>query len=194
MRYIVYYMEFTSLSNDEDGPLPIRNVAFNKQSVTASQVHILLGIIAHAQNVLDRHDAAGEESGGAKCGGVRCAVETNLLNAAARLDDILEDKSRWDTTGVDSISDAVKAVHTQHVKTLKAQQEHIEAEIRPAFMFRPQIFKLNGRWWAVHGGEEIENKVAGSGITAHAAVLDFEIQYYTQNAAIEGSDDKKTLD
>lgn len=176
------------MSEGSPEPQGFRAVAYTKQTLTSSQVHTLVMIISNMHMTLrslsgldDVSEDQPDHSGTRLCGGVKASLETTIIEASDRLSEILSDKSRWNTEGTDSISESIKSVHRQQVSVLKAQQEQIEAEIRPAIIFKPQIFALGGKWWCVHG-EDVNNRLVGTGSTPYEAVKDFEQRYYNQKA------------
>ena len=181
-------MDLSTLLTDGDDSPVIRNAVFNKQSVTSSQVNTLLGVIGNLAMTMrnlslgDEADDHDHKQGTRADGGAIMALEQTILDANERLVAILKEGHRWDTKGVDSVSESIKAVHRQHISTLKSQQDQIEAELRPVVLLKPQVFLLNGKWWCVHG-ESIEGRLAGCGDTAYEAVRDFEIKYYQQRAS-----------
>jgi hypothetical protein len=72
-------------------------------------------------------------------------------------------------------------VHRQQIALIKAHQDQVEEELRPAILLKPQLFVMNGKWWCVHG-DHVEGRLAGAGDTPHAALRDFELNFYQQKA------------
>ena len=164
-----------------DGEGKPQNVAFNKQSVTAAQVSALLAIVGQLTASLERSNDNEEEGGGALDGGVKSALDSTLLSATSRLDDIIGDPCRWNTEGVDSVASMVEKIYQEQILVLKLQQNNLRSELRPAILLRPRLAKIADRWWAIHG-EDIANRLTGSGTTPAEAIQSFESQFYLPDA------------
>jgi hypothetical protein len=107
-------------------------------------------------------------------GGTVAAAATTFIKVCAKIDELLEDKSRWNLETQDAFYDAVIQTQEQQQKFLKTQTAAAASVMRPSYQFRPTLFLTDGGYIAVHGDLTSSGVVIGSGPTPEAALLDFD--------------------
>ena len=104
------------------------------------------------------------------------AVENTLRAACERLDSILADTKRWDTTFQDKVEKDYETVHALQMETYAAQRQAAQEVISPHFRYRPSIHRLkDGTWLAFLGNmDAMEYGIMGVGACPQAALQAFD--------------------
>jgi hypothetical protein len=146
----------------------------SRDSSNVTQLSALLGITQALQPYLIVYPTEPGHSPPEKDGGIASAAETTFIKTCAKIDDLLEDKSRWSLETQDALYSA--CIETQEVqqKFIKTQTEAAASLMRPSFQVKPLLVLVEGGYIAVHGDLTSDGAVIGSGATPEAAMLDFD--------------------
>ena len=153
----------------------------SREDLTGDQIHILLGVAGMLHSVLA--GAASEGSAPAVDGGARLAAEVTFNNVCSRLDAIVNDASRWDTTGHDAMQQGVLSLQRQSLQLLRAQTAATEEINTPHFRLKPTLFRLQNGGWAAIVGKHIDHALVGTGATPEEAIVAFDLIFKGQMAA-----------
>jgi hypothetical protein len=148
-----------------------------KESVTEHQLVMLLSIINNlGPYLLGLHGPLREFEAPAKIdGGVATSASVTFINACTRLDEILLDKSRWDTAAHDRLYDSIEQVQAAQVQFLHEQAEAARATRLPSFQLRPMIATDGEKFLAVYGDvNKPGHALIGIGATPKEALEDFD--------------------
>jgi len=108
-------------------------------------------------------------------GGVVASAATTFINVCSRIDEILLDKSRWDTAAHDKLYDAIAAVQKAQVDYLSAQAEGAKMLQRPSIQFHPTVANDGERFVAFYGDiKRVGYAIIGIGNTPAEALVDFD--------------------
>jgi len=148
-----------------------------KEDVTGHHVNTLLEIISNLRPFLQ---GGGDESFGTpeRDGGVTSSVETTIIKAASRLDDLLDDAARWTCTDSNALHESVMESQEAHRKFLRAQTEATREIQRPATLFKPTLYTNDNLFYAIYGGDGTSSAIIGSGLTPDEALLDFDAAFH----------------
>lgn len=107
-------------------------------------------------------------------GGTVTAASNTFIKTCAKIDDLLEDKSRWNLETQDALYDA--CIRTQEVqqKFVQTQTEAAASLMRPSFQVKPMLVLVEGGYIAIYGDLTSDASVIGSGATPEAAMQDFD--------------------
>lgn len=111
-------------------------------------------------------------------GGVALSASLTFINVCNRIDAILEDQSRWDTSAHDKLYDSIAEVQKAQVDYLTAQAESAKLLQRPSIQFKPTIANDGTQFIAFYG--DIEKRgyaIIGIGGTPAEALLDFDQRF-----------------
>lgn len=148
--------------------------------VTGNQIDNLLRIIGTLSMFLsnpmhDRENIPGQNS---PAGEVQDSAEATFMVVCSRLDDIVNDASRWNMDFQKKLEGQAAALQQHNADFLRAQTAASRELTTPHFRYRPNIKKLpNGMGWVVFLGDvdnEPENSIAGVGKSPAAAVAAFD--------------------
>jgi len=145
----------------------------SREAITDAQIHTLLGVAGMLHSVLA--GAATEGSSPAADGGARAAAEITFNNVCSRLDAIVNDSARWNTTGYDDF-------YRQSMQLLRAQTAATEEINTPHFRLKPTLFRLQTGGWAAIVGKHIDHALVGTGATPEEAIVAFDLIFKGQMA------------
>jgi hypothetical protein len=155
-----------------------------REALTRSQLETLHTVIQALSPFLlgqDRHyffHQAEEQVDKKIDGGVALSASLSFINVCSRIDAILEDKSRWDTSAHDKLYDAIAAVQKAQVDYLTAQADGAKMQQRPSVQFKPTIANDGTQFIAFYG--DIEKRgyaIIGVGETPQRALDDFDQRF-----------------
>ena len=164
-------------SKNMNQPQRAQVVLATKEVVTSQQVEMLLNVLDGIQPFLLAPLREGDDAPELD-GGVHSSASTTFLKATNRLDAILDDAARWST-------DEQNIAQTAILKTQACQQKFLEQQTlaarevrRPAFIYRPTVYTVDGSYFAVWGDATVTGgSIAGQGSTPNEAMLDFDAAF-----------------
>jgi hypothetical protein len=142
--------------------------------VTQIQIGTVLNAIATMIPLMHlRHD---DIDGGIMDGGTKSAVQSSLITACNRLDEIMKDNSRWGMNKHNELEKQLSNLYHEHTRVLKMQQQQIEYLSRPHARHNPQLGRMrDGSWIAVLGDiNDIDNSIVGIGESPAKALEAFD--------------------
>jgi len=157
------------------------NVLPTRESVSQHQLVSLLQIVVQLQPYIVRdagfnlepHHTPPEIDGGAAC-----AAATTFIKTCGRIDELLEDRSRWGLENHDTMSKAVLLLAEQQEKFLSEQILSAKEVRRPSFQLRPTLVIVEGEFVAFYGDPLTPGGfIAGRGPTPAAALNDFDAAF-----------------
>jgi len=108
-------------------------------------------------------------------GGVAASASVTFINVCSRIDEMLADRSRWDTAAHDRLYDAIAAVQKAQVDYLTAQAEGAKMLQRPSIQFHPTVANDGERFVAFYGDiNRVGYAIIGLGNTPAEALADFD--------------------
>jgi hypothetical protein len=153
-------------------PIPSRESASTNQfSVLLSLTHALQPYLLLSPQEL------GAAPPPALDGGVVAAAATTFIKTCSKLDELLDDPSRWNLESQDALYDALVQTQEHQQRFLQMQTAAAASLMRPAFQLRPVLLLVEGGYIAVHGDLTSSSAVIGSGPTPEAALLDFDVAF-----------------
>ncbi len=148
-----------------------------KDSIVQRQVSTLLDIVSTL-----RHNV--EETGAPipnrpeLDGGVKAAIDTTIIQACSRLDEMLKHKENWENDAQDEMMRAITRTHEAQQDFLKSQKEAADLVKRPSFQMRPTLVSTGNEFLAVYGDPRIAGQaIIGRGETPEAALQDFDLAF-----------------
>lgn len=130
-------------------------------------------------------------------GGVALSASMTFMSVCDRIDAILKDQTRWDTSAHDKLYDAIAAVQKAQVDYLTAQADIVKMQARPSIQFKPLIAN-DGEHIIAYYGDITRNGYAiiGVGRTPQEALEDFDRAFLKTSQeqiimAAESLDEKK---
>jgi len=146
----------------------------SRDSSNVTQLSALLGITQALQPYLILPPQEPGHAAPELDGGTVSAAATTFIKTCAKIDDLLEDKSRWSLETQDALYAA--CIQTQEIqqKFIQTQTESAASLTRPSFQIKPLLMLVEGGYIAVHGDLTSDDVVIGSGLTPEAAMLDFD--------------------
>jgi hypothetical protein len=117
----------------------------------------------------DREDGTSKELDG----GVKCAVETTMINVCSRLDALLADDSRWSLDERDALGETLTKSYEASTEMFSHQAAIAKEANTPHAKMSPYIVRLApGMWLAIKGDlDNIDASICGIG-SSPAAALD----------------------
>jgi len=108
-------------------------------------------------------------------GGVAASASVTFINVCSRIDEMLADKSRWDTAAHDRLYDAIASVQKAQVDYLNAQAEGAKMLQRPSIQFHPTVANDGEKFVAFYGDiNRVGYAIIGLGNTPAEALADFD--------------------
>lgn len=107
-------------------------------------------------------------------GGTVVAATNTFIKTCAKIDDLLEDKSRWNLETQDALYDACIRTQEAQQKFVQTQTESAAILQRPSFQLKPTLVLVEGGYIAIYGDLTSDASVIGSGPTPEAAMRDFD--------------------
>jgi len=138
----------------------------SREQITQMQMGIILGSISTLLPYFRLSDEwSDDDSGGALDGGTRAAVSSTLIGLCNRLDEIIDDKSRWSLEATNKLEIQLENLYKAHSEVLVAQQEQLAYMARPHVRHNPTLVRLlDGSWAAILGSlNDLENSIVGIG-------------------------------
>jgi hypothetical protein len=145
-------------------------------AVTNAQVVTLLNMIGMLTPMLisPNENIPGKS---APEGCVTDSAAATFINVCNRLDEIIADKKRWDTSFQETCEMRATTIHLQNMEVLKAQQEAAAEVSSPHFRYRPNVSVAPGGWMAYVGHPETPNVILGLGRTPDEAIKNFDLVF-----------------
>lgn len=171
-----------------------------RESLTRTQLETLHTVIQALSPFLlgqDRHyffHQAEEQVDKKIDGGVALSASLSFINVCSRIDAILEDKTRWDTSAHDRLYEAIASVQKAQVDYLNAQAEGAKMLQRPSIQFHPTVANDGQKFVAFYGDiDKPGYAVIGLGNTPAEALADFDRAFLrtSQEQIILAADAKK---
>jgi hypothetical protein len=149
------------------------------ESVTGAQIDNLLRICGLMTNVLCNPYREQESIPGASNapGEARDSAEATFINACSRLDDIINDKSRWSLDFQRSLEKKAEDIQVAQLKFVQAQTEAAAELKTPHFRFRPTLQKAQDGSWVAYLGDPADqtgNTIVGLGRNPAEALRSFD--------------------
>lgn len=111
-------------------------------------------------------------------GGAATAAAVTFANVCGKLDDMLNDKSRWDTSAHDKLYESIAKVQDAQVEYLKAQTEGQKVLHRPSVQFHPTVANDGQQFICYYGDiDKPGYAVVGIGATPEEAMLSFDAAF-----------------
>jgi len=153
-----------------------------RESVTRTQLETLHSIIQNLSPFILGHRSIfqlSEEDTPRKIdGGAAAAAAVTFTNVCNRIDELLEDKTRWDTSTHDRLYDSIHAVQTAQVELLKAQTEGQRVLSKPSVQLRPTVANDGARFICYYGDiTKPGYAIIGMGNTPTEAMLAFDLAF-----------------
>jgi hypothetical protein len=150
-----------------------------REAVTKSQLETLHGIVHILGPYLlarQSHWLLDEEATPRKIdGGVAVSAAVTFINVCNRIDEMLADKTRWDTSAHDALYESIAAVQRAQVDYLTAQTEGTKVLQRPSVQFHPTILNDGKKFVAYYGDiDRVGFSIIGLGNTPEQAMEDFD--------------------
>jgi len=150
----------------------------SRESSSANQFGVLLTITQALQPYLIlAPQELGSSPPPALDGGTVLAAATTFIKTCAKMDELLDDSSRWNLEGQDALYDALVQTQEHQQRFLQAQTAAASSLMRPAFQLRPTLFLAETGYVAVHGDLTSSGAVIGYGETPEAALADFDLAF-----------------
>lgn len=172
------------MKNRSDGPIPLPTA----EMVTGGQLANLLNAAGMVVRVLEGapHWSLDDDApkGGALDGGTKMAAEASLCTILNRIDLIVQDDARWNTTERDTLEKRSREMVEQNIEFLKEQTKAAGSVLRPSFRFRPALMRVAGGWAACLGDISDPNTaIIGVGESPEAALVAFDQLFAGQTPA-----------
>lgn len=158
-----------------------QTVAINRENITTMQISVLLNTITTMQAGLREWptESNGVPSTNRLDGEGRVALETSLIKACERLDEIVSDKSRW---GIDRLLEIERKLD----ETLAAQNDFFKSQKaaaddtrRPHRFLSPDLRLTPHGWCAWYGDvSDDASLITGIGDSPAEAMAAFDEAYY----------------
>ena len=164
-----------SNNNQKNNPINLPH----RDQVTAFQVQTVLNIVGVLSGVLHGPPVFIEQNIPQKKeldGGVKNSVETTLIHACSRLDDILTDPARWTFAMQEHLEYKLAALYHEETIWRQAQTRMINEHNSPHYNYNPTIIKLDtNEYIAIMGDpQDMDNAVYGVGESPAQALEAFD--------------------
>jgi hypothetical protein len=150
----------------------------SRESINAMQITNLLNIFSLLTAYLVQAkltDAESDYHGGKQDGGVKCAVETTVINLCSRLDEALTEPGRWDLHAQNNLESTLIECYKQNTRMLRAQADGYEEIVSPHHRLKPMLVKMGNDWIAFCGDiNNIDNAIVGIGTYPEQAIKAFD--------------------
>jgi hypothetical protein len=146
----------------------------SRDSSNTTQLSALLGIMQSLQNYLLLPPQEPGHTPPELDGGALAAASTTFIKTCAKIDELLEDKSRWSLEVQDALYAACIQTQEFQQKFIRTQTESAAILQRPSFQIKPMLVLVEGGYIAIHGDLTSDGAVIGSGATPEAAMRDFD--------------------
>jgi hypothetical protein len=167
----------------EDQHQPQRQVGAavmpTREAVTKSQLESLHSIIQNLGNYLlapRSHWMLDDDATPRKIdGGVAASAAVTFINVCNRIDEMLADKTRWDTSAHDALYESIAAVQKAQVKYLESQTDGQKVLARPSVQFHPTVANDGEKFICYYGDiSKPGYAVVGLGATPAEAMQAFD--------------------
>lgn len=159
-----------------DGKQP-EPVIPTREVVTEYQIHSLLSVIQAFQPYLlvPHRDWTGEEPPKLD-GGTHMAAASAFTVACQKLEDVMNQPKRWDTSTHDLLYDNIAKYQQAQIEFFQAQKRVAEKLERPSYNLQPELRLIEGgRYIATYGDTSVPGRaIIGMGDTPQAALDDFD--------------------
>ena len=150
----------------------------SRESASMTQFSVLLSLTQALQPyLLLSPQELGTSPPPALDGGVVIAAANTFIKTCAKIDELLDDHSRWNMESQDALYDALVQTQEHQQRFLQMQTAAASSLMRPAFQLRPTLLLVEGGYIAIHGDLTSPGAVIGSGSTPEAALLDFDAAF-----------------
>jgi hypothetical protein len=164
--------------SDNKNTLPAR------EAVTEHQLAMLLGVTNHLSPYLLSGGLRDFQEPPKLDGGVASSASLTFINACSRIDEILADKTRWDTSAHDALYSQIEQVQAAQIHFLHEQAESARSVRRPSFQMRPTLAHDGKKFYALFGDiTRAGYYIVGIGDTANAALADFDAAFDRASSA-----------
>jgi hypothetical protein len=136
----------------------------NVLNIIMALTPILVNPAREAENVPGKNAIDGESA---------VAASVTMIAACARLDAILADNSRWDTSFQKKLEANAEQIQVAQTRFLQTQTMAANEVITPHFRFRPDLRRLNEKEWTASIGEG-NDAIMGIGPNPDAALRAFD--------------------
>jgi hypothetical protein len=153
-----------------------------RDNLTALQTNTLLSVMGQCLNALVNpmfRFSSTDEEGPQLPGEAKIAVENTIINTCARLDEILNDPTRWDLKLQDSLEAGALEIQAAHKDLIEAQAVAIKNLDCPHVRFKPTLFRLVSKDWLALLGDikDLDNALVGIGTTPAEALRNFDLAF-----------------
>lgn len=174
------FEDFMQNKNMSQTPTPV--IASTREGTTHAQVNTVLSIlgmtitaISHAQRDLEDLESAVPNESKRLPGEALVAAENTFVKACERLDSILDDSARWDSSFQMNLEADYKRAMDENIGFLQAQRKAAEHITLPQARMNPSLVRLtDGLWAAILGNPETPSSIIGIGPTAQEALDAFD--------------------
>src|SRR6266540_4259033 len=151
----------------------------SRESVTEHQIIMLLNMINVLSPFILGQRTYSEFVEPAKLdGGAACSASVTFINVCNRLDDLLEDETRWNISSHDDLYAHIAQVQAAQVHFLHEQAEAVRSTRRPSFQLRPTLANDGEKFLAFFGDlNRPGHAVIGIGRTPNEALKDFDLAF-----------------
>jgi hypothetical protein len=148
----------------------------NREAVNAAQVSLLLNITQSLVGCLRQPETEmGKEQSPEIDGGARLAIETTIAKTCNRIDNILDEATRWTFENQQAMEKQLSSMYEQNTALLRAQTRLAEEAVKPHARYRPKLYRFNGVWVAILGDiDDIDSAICGLGDTPQEALIAFD--------------------
>lgn len=155
---------------NRNNPLPGRDM------INQVQVNSVLQIFGAAASVLIQSENLEEDRGGKLDGGTKAAIESTLIRACARLDNLLEDEPRWTLEIGNSLEAKLSEIYTQNARMLSEQANAYAEFSAPHTRLQPQLVHMSDGTWIAFCGDpsNLDNALVGAGNCPDNALKAFD--------------------
>lgn len=144
-----------------------------QEATTSQQVVTLLGILQNMVGPLIHHSEALDSDQPALDGGVKMSMESVAIRACDRLNDILDDTSRWNLAGQRTLEGTLTEYYKAQIDALN-EQRNVALEVQtPHHLYQPKIVHLQCDLWAAMLGSSSHGLV-GIGKSPREAIQSFD--------------------
>jgi hypothetical protein len=161
------------MSNEKPVAIPSR------ETISSMQVANLLNTFSVLSSFLLHSRYRPDDEvvpGGALDGGVKCAIESTLINLCSRLDFVIAEPGRFDMADQHNLENYLAEAYKQNARMLSAQADAYAEITTPHYRLKPSLIKMaEGSWLAICGDlQNLDNALVGMGDCPQKAIEAFD--------------------
>jgi len=156
--------------------IPPRDSISSLQVGTVLNALVLTGSMLRSEIDNDADSPARQKMSG-EC---KLALESSLIKTCYRLDEIMEDTSRWTIREQDTLEGAQRKMLKEQINFSKAQTALSESINTPHYERKPQLAQFGGLWLAIEGDpRNLLACIVGVGDTPKEAIDAYDHYFIT---------------